>query len=74
MKDYSSLSPKQKFIRSCIATVVFLAILLGFWMFCSQYFIIGTGWLIKFIIVTVLVLLVSVVQIVATYQAWKRGA
>ena len=72
MKEYSSLTPKGKFIRSCIASVAFLAILAGFWAFAVTHFKLGTGFLIKAGIVSAVVLVLCIWQIASTYSVWKQ--
>lgn len=72
MKDYNSLSPKGKFIRSCIASVIFLAILAGFWIFVATHFKLGTGFLVKAGIGSAIVVILCIWQIITTYAAWKQ--
>lgn len=68
MRSYHDLTPKEIFIRTCIAVPVCWALMTGILVFCSQHFILGTGWIIKFAAAAVTV---SIWQIITTYLKWK---
>jgi len=71
MKAYQDLDTKGKFIRTCIAVSVCWALLTGIRVFCSQHFILGTGWIIKFAAAAVIIVIVSIWQLITTYLKWK---
>ena len=69
--DYNKLSPKGKFIRTCICTPILLILLFGTLYFLATHFTLSTGFIIKASIAVVLCLIVAVWQLVTTYKAWK---
>ena len=71
MRSYHDLTPKEKFIRTCIAVPVCWALMTGIRVFCSQHFILGTGWIIKFAAAAVIIVILSFWQIITTYLKWK---
>ena len=71
MKAYQELDPKGKFIRTCIAVPVSWSLMIGIRLFCSQHFILGTGWIIKFAAAAVIIVIVSIWQLITTYLKWK---
>lgn len=72
MKDYNELTPKGKFIRSCICVPIFLLLTWGIWAFAKSHFILGTGFVIKYIVAAVIIVLLSIYQLVSTYIAYKN--
>ena len=71
MRSYHDLTPKEKFIHTCIAVPVCWALMIGIRVFCSQHFILGTGWIIKFAAAAVIIVIVSIWQLITTYLKWK---
>lgn len=71
MKAYQDLTPKEKFVRTCIIVPISFAILIGIWAFCTAHFTLGTSWIVKFAVCTVIIAIVSVWQLITTYKAWK---
>lgn len=72
MKNYNDLTPKGKFIRTAICVPIFWACLIAVWVFLSTYFILGIGAIVKLVVASVVIVMVSIWQLVTTYQAWKR--
>ncbi len=70
--NYNDLSPKGKFIRSCVYVPLFLLLLFGFFIYLSAHFTLSGRFIIKYIVVSVISVFVGIAQLVGTYIAWKR--
>ena len=72
MKNYNELPPKGKFIRTAICFPVSVIILIVFYLFLNSRFILGSGFVIKYVLAFAVVIVVGIAQLVTTYKAWKR--
>ena len=63
--NYEKLSPKGKFIRTCICVPILFILLFGSLWFCATHFTLGAGFIIKASI--------GVVLLVWYYIAWYRA-
>ena len=71
MKSYENLSPKGKFIRTCICTPIMLILLFGTLAFLATHFTLSAGFIIKASVAVVLCIAVAVWQLITTFKAWK---
>ncbi len=69
--NYEKLSPKGKFIRTCICVPILLALLFGTLWFLATHFTLGPRFIIKASVAVVLCVAVAVWQLITTYKAWK---
>lgn len=72
MRNYKDLSPKEKFIRTCICVPIFLVLLAAVPFILSSYVTFTTGSFIRYAISFVIVIIVSIGQLIMTYKAWKN--
>lgn len=70
MRSYSDLSPKGKFIRTCIAVPVCWGILIALWVWLQAHFRLGTRLIIELVIASVLAVPLGIRQLVSTYRAY----
>lgn len=71
MRNYKDLSPKEKFVRTCICFPVFLILLIVCPILLSSFVQFSTGYIVKFAIAFVIVIIVGIGQLISTYKAWK---
>ncbi len=72
MQNYNDLSPKGKFIRSCICVPIFWLMTWGLWAFVKAHFILSTGFVIKYAVAALVIAVVGIYQLVSTYKAYKN--
>ena len=69
--NYENLSPKGKFIRTCICVPIMLILLIGTLAFLATHFMLSGRFIIKASVAVVICIALSVWQLVTTYKAWK---
>ncbi len=69
--NYNDLTPKGKFIRTCICVPILLALLIAIPFWLSSFVQFTTGFLIKYAIIVVISVIIAVAQLIMTYKAWK---